>query len=303
MGIFHNYLLWKCYCLFEKTKINEKEAGDSPFFNNASERQGMNRYRETTTNDWKRVYTVELEHKMWNKQVTFKDSRDVGNKQKNKAKRRHKQNRNTHLLTRTNIRIHTNIHPTYLNTCTIHSPLWTYIYLYEHIHTNIHLPILTYRYTNTPIRDSLCNLCMLSNRSVMTCFCWPTFQQFQKWVFIFFLSLSLSFVRTRPTLFIEEDKRQLLTFESSDAAALYNCLICLFPVSLNDWLCLSAISFCKNEFLRKRSHSVGSKGLDPLNGLPKNTVMMPSYSFKDFEAADVLLCHIGNKKQAKKDIF
>ena len=192
MGIFHNYLLWKCYCLFEKTKINEKEAGDSPFFNNASERQGMNRYRETTTNDWKRVYTVELEHKMWNKQVTFKDSRDVGNKQKNKAKRRHKQNRNTHLLTRTNIRIHTNIHPTYLNTCTIHSPLWTYIYLYEHIHTNIHLPILTYRYTNTHIRDSLC---------YAICACWAfvvwwlvfvgqRFSSFKN-EFLFFFSLSI----------------------------------------------------------------------------------------------------------------
>ena len=31
MDIFHVYLLQKMLCLFDKTKINEKEAGDEPF--------------------------------------------------------------------------------------------------------------------------------------------------------------------------------------------------------------------------------------------------------------------------------
>ena len=31
MNIFHIYLLAKLYCVFEKTKINEKEAGVGPF--------------------------------------------------------------------------------------------------------------------------------------------------------------------------------------------------------------------------------------------------------------------------------
>ena len=32
MTFFHIYLLLKLKCLFEKTKINEKEAQDGPFF-------------------------------------------------------------------------------------------------------------------------------------------------------------------------------------------------------------------------------------------------------------------------------
>ena len=35
-GHFHIYLLRKLQCLFEKTKINEKEAGDSQFLKSGS---------------------------------------------------------------------------------------------------------------------------------------------------------------------------------------------------------------------------------------------------------------------------